>query len=156
MTAPKSGTTTYGYDAANNRRSLLVVGGAEAGPQTVVELFDAEGNGRWYAFSLPQPGNGFGPAIDVERRFHAMGTELRITVQAPDRAAALGASEAAYRSVQEAEQRLSTWTTDSELSRVNQAPVGFTKCPWTSRMNSSPPSTASARWISSAASLGSL
>ncbi len=63
-----------------------------------------------------------GPA--VERRFLTMGTELNLTVQAPDRTAALAASDAAFRAVREAEQRLSTWTPDSELSRVNRTPAG--------------------------------
>jgi len=65
-----------------------------------------------------------GNAAEVERRFHTMGTELNLTVQAPDRAAALAASDAAFGAVHDAEQRLSTWIPDSELSRVNLTPAG--------------------------------
>jgi len=57
----------------------------------------------------------------VERRAWAMGTRLVVTVAADRRAIALGASEAAIRAVAEVEARLSTWTHDSELSRLNGA-----------------------------------
>jgi len=60
----------------------------------------------------------------VQRRLAAMGTELNVLVTAPDRAAALAASEAAVRAVEETEARLSAWRADSELSRLNAAPVG--------------------------------
>jgi thiamine biosynthesis lipoprotein len=53
-----------------------------------------------------------------------MGTELNLVVKAPTRMAALAASEAAYRAVGAAEERLSTWTERSELSRVNDAQIG--------------------------------
>lgn len=60
----------------------------------------------------------------IERLLVAMGTTLHIEVAAADRAAALAASEAAARAVQAAEERLSTWRADSELSRWLAAPVG--------------------------------
>lgn len=60
----------------------------------------------------------------VERRVAAMGTELTLEVFAPDRAAALAASEQALRSIEATEARLSTWREDSELSRLNSTPVG--------------------------------
>ncbi len=53
-----------------------------------------------------------------------MGTSLAIEVEAPTREAALLASEAAVRAIQEVEARLSTWGDDSELARLNSAPVG--------------------------------
>ncbi len=53
-----------------------------------------------------------------------MGTELVVFAAAPTRAAALDASEAAVAAVAAAEQRLSTWLSDSELSRLNGAAVG--------------------------------
>jgi len=57
----------------------------------------------------------------IERRVRVMGTELSLVVEAPDRAMALEASEAAVAGVNAAEMRLSTWTGSSELSRVNRA-----------------------------------
>jgi len=60
----------------------------------------------------------------VERIVGAMGTELRVVVDATDRGTALGAAEAAIRAVAAAEDRLSTWSEGSELSRLNRAPIG--------------------------------
>ncbi len=60
----------------------------------------------------------------VERRLTAMGTGLSLEVLADTRATALAASEAAARAVGQVEARLSTWRADSELARVNSAPVG--------------------------------
>ncbi len=64
----------------------------------------------------------------VERRLCAMGTWLALEVRAKDRDAALAASERAVRAIESTEARLSTWREDSELSRLNRAPVdeGFT------------------------------
>jgi thiamine biosynthesis lipoprotein len=58
------------------------------------------------------------------RRLRAMGTELRVDVQAADRPASLAASEAAIAAILETERRLSTWNDASDLSRANRAPVG--------------------------------
>jgi len=55
-----------------------------------------------------------------------MGTSLRVSVEAPDRATALAATEVAIAAVIAAEARLSTWRSTSELSRVNALPVGRT------------------------------
>lgn len=63
-------------------------------------------------------------AAEVERRLGMMGTELTVTVRAPERAAALAASELAVRALDAAESRLSTWRHDSELWNLNQAPSG--------------------------------
>jgi thiamine biosynthesis lipoprotein len=53
-----------------------------------------------------------------------MGTSLDIAVEAPDRAAGLAASERAVEALEAAEARLSTWRNDTELARLNRAPVG--------------------------------
>lgn len=53
-----------------------------------------------------------------------MGTALEIEVEAPDRAAALAASEKAVEALEAAEARLSTWRDDTELARLNRTPVG--------------------------------
>ncbi|MEM7310940.1 MAG: FAD:protein FMN transferase [Planctomycetota bacterium] len=60
----------------------------------------------------------------VERRVAAMGTLLVLDVGAPTRAEALRASEAAVRALARVEQRLSTWSSESELARLNAARVG--------------------------------
>jgi len=60
----------------------------------------------------------------VERHLAAMGTHLTVEVTAPTRGDALAASEAAVRAIEAVEARLSTWTDDSELARLNAAPVG--------------------------------
>ena len=60
-------------------------------------------------------------AARIERLLAAMGTGLRIEVEAEDRMEALRASEAAARAVEATEQRLSTWRPDSELSQLTSA-----------------------------------
>jgi FAD:protein FMN transferase len=60
----------------------------------------------------------------VERRVMLMGTSLEITVEAADRATGLAASERAVEALEAAEARLSTWRDDTELARLNHAPVG--------------------------------
>jgi thiamine biosynthesis lipoprotein len=62
--------------------------------------------------------------VRVERVAPMMGTVLELLVEAPDRRRALEASERAIRALEAAEARLSTWREDSELSRLNRAPVG--------------------------------
>ncbi|HEX6201438.1 MAG TPA: FAD:protein FMN transferase, partial [Thermoanaerobaculia bacterium] len=64
------------------------------------------------------------PPQRVERHLSAMGTELTLVVEAAERAAALAASERAVRAIEVVEARLSTWRDDSELARLNRAPVG--------------------------------
>jgi thiamine biosynthesis lipoprotein len=59
----------------------------------------------------------------VERRLPMMGTILHLTVEADRRESALAASERAVEVLEAAEDRLSTWRSDSELSRLNRAPV---------------------------------
>jgi FAD:protein FMN transferase len=55
----------------------------------------------------------------VERRLAVMGTSLEIRVEAADRDQALAASERAVAAIEAAENRLSTWRTDTELARLN-------------------------------------
>lgn len=69
-------------------------------------------------------GAGIVAAATVERVVGAMGTSLVITVSAPERGAALEASEAAVRAIEAAEHRLSTWRSDSELACLNREPEG--------------------------------
>jgi thiamine biosynthesis lipoprotein len=69
------------------------------------------------------------PRVTVERVALVMGTSLSMQVSGPDRASALAASELALRAVEATEARLSTWRTDSELSRIfAQAPGTFHPC----------------------------
>ncbi|MDE2825201.1 MAG: FAD:protein FMN transferase, partial [Gemmatimonadota bacterium] len=62
--------------------------------------------------------------VRVERHLSLMGTTLVISVEAWDRRAAIDASEKALEALRRAEQRLSTWTNDSELARLNAAEAG--------------------------------
>lgn len=62
--------------------------------------------------------------VRIERHLNLMGTTLVISVEARDRRAAIDASEKALETLRRAEQRLSTWTKDSELARLNEAEVG--------------------------------
>ncbi|HMB52424.1 MAG TPA: FAD:protein FMN transferase, partial [Thermoanaerobaculia bacterium] len=74
-------------------------------------------------FLAPASAAGAEPA-SVERRVLAMGTEATLVVEADDRAAALAASEQALAALAAVEARLSTWSDDSELAKLNAAPVG--------------------------------
>ena len=65
-----------------------------------------------------------GAGETVERLAGAMGTSLRLVVEGASRKDALAASEAALRAVEAVEERLSTWRDESELARLNAAPVG--------------------------------
>lgn len=74
------------------------------------------------ALSPPPPS--VAAAATVERQGHVMGTRMTMRVTAADRTRALGAAEAAWRELEAAEARLSTWGETSELARLNAAPVG--------------------------------
>ncbi len=63
--------------------------------------------------------------IEIERRVAVMGTTLEIVLLAGERMSGLRASEAALRAIEAAERRLSTWTADSELARLNAAAPGL-------------------------------
>jgi thiamine biosynthesis lipoprotein len=54
-----------------------------------------------------------------------MGTEASVTVVAASRGEALDASERIAAALEAAEARLSTWREDSELARLNRAPLGI-------------------------------
>jgi len=60
----------------------------------------------------------------VERQLLAMGTVLAVRVEAPDRATALAASEAAVRAIGRVEARLTSRGGTSELARLSAGPVG--------------------------------
>ncbi len=60
----------------------------------------------------------------VVRHLAVMGTAFALSVSAPTRARARDAGEAAVRAVEAADRLLSTWRTDSPLSRLNAAPPG--------------------------------
>src|SRR5918996_6546284 len=53
-----------------------------------------------------------------------MGTTLRIEVCAATRRAGIGAIEDAFTAVRRTDSLLSTWREDSEMARVNAAPIG--------------------------------
>lgn len=63
----------------------------------------------------------------AERRLAAMGTGFDLAIEAPTRAEALSASEAAVSALEGVERRLSTWREDSELAALNRSAVGRTR-----------------------------
>lgn len=62
--------------------------------------------------------------VTLEREAYLMGTRLRVQVAAPNRDAALAATERAFAEVRRLEGLLSTWRPDTEVQRLNAAPVG--------------------------------
>lgn len=62
--------------------------------------------------------------VRVEREAWAMGTRVRLVVEARGREEARAATEAALREIERVERVLSTWDAGSELSRLNAAPAG--------------------------------
>lgn len=71
------------------------------------------------------PGAG-APGERIERRLLAMGTWLRIDLEAGNRPLGLGASESAVLALRAVEMRLSTWSGASELAQLNRLPLGAT------------------------------
>lgn len=69
------------------------------------------------------------PPARVTRTAWLMGTRARIDVEGRSRAEAIDASEAVLRVMSSAEERLSTWRDDSELTRLNRLPPGTTDRP---------------------------
>lgn len=65
----------------------------------------------------------------VERTAWLMGTRAHLSVEADERARALGASEAALDAMVAMEELLSTWRDDTELARLNRAPIGSAVTP---------------------------
>lgn len=84
---------------------------------TVLNLMLLLGLGSASASSQPPP-------VWVEREAWLMGTTLHVRVAADDRASGIHAIEAAFREVRRLEGVLSTWTNESEISRVNRAAAG--------------------------------
>jgi thiamine biosynthesis lipoprotein len=64
------------------------------------------------------------PPVWVERETAVMGTHLRVTVAATSRQHGIDAIEAGFREVRRLDSILSSWRSDSELSRINGAPPG--------------------------------
>lgn len=62
----------------------------------------------------------------VDRTVHQMGTLLRIRLEGVERSCGLAAAEAAVAEVARLEGVLSSWTSTSELGRLNAAPAGAT------------------------------
>ncbi len=62
--------------------------------------------------------------VELSRRVVVMGTVLEVEVSARDRETAVAASQAAIDAVEAVDRRLSTWSEESELSRLNRAAVG--------------------------------
>src|SRR3990172_11430508 len=61
------------------------------------------------------------PAVrPIEREIFLMGTSLRVTLFTADREQGIRDTESLIRIVEETEQQLSTWRSDSELSHLNQ------------------------------------
>jgi|CXWL01.1.fsa_nt_gi thiamine biosynthesis lipoprotein len=77
----------------------------------------------FFALLLAAPAPGAGT---VERRLTLMGTEARLQLLGPSRSEALAASERVVRALLAAERRLSTWTQESELARLNAAALDRT------------------------------
>lgn len=63
----------------------------------------------------------FAPAGEAERTVLAMGTVLKVRVEAPDALRAEAAAEAALREIGRIEAACSTWIPDSDFSRLNRA-----------------------------------
>ncbi len=65
-----------------------------------------------------------GASTTVSRRVALMGTWAHLEIRAGDPAAAEAAAEAAIRELEAGEAQLSTWTTGSDLARLNATPAG--------------------------------
>ncbi len=87
----------------------------------------AAGVGLWMAAPAKAqvaPDGSTAEPARVERRVVSMGTHVDIAVAAANRGSALAASQMVVDSLDCAQERLSTWTADSELARFNRAPAG--------------------------------
>lgn len=80
--------------------------------------------GCWVALVGALPGGRPHRAVWVERTAWVMGTALTARVAGATADAGIRAIEAAFDSVRTLDAVLSTWRDDSELARVNAAPVG--------------------------------
>lgn len=70
------------------------------------------------------PGPAEGVPVAVEREAYLMGTVLRARVEAADREVGIAALEAGLAEVRRLDGVLSSWRPESELGRLNAAPVG--------------------------------
>ena len=62
--------------------------------------------------------------IPVRRQVVLMGTLCTLNVYAPDRASGIDRCESYVRVLEETNRQLSTWASESELSRLNRQPIG--------------------------------
>lgn len=94
-------------------------------PSAVAAVLASLGAGALLAAPAAVPEPATAPqTAEVHRRLIAMDTVLDVRVEAPDRRAALAASEAAVRAIEAVEAELSVWRDDTPLSRLNRSPVG--------------------------------
>lgn len=112
--------STHAAMTPRARRRVARAARAAAATATLALAVLAGAAGAREHRGVPAPATGDA----VERELAVMGTALRMRIEAGDRAAALRASEAAFAALAETEARLSTWRDDSELARLNAAPVG--------------------------------
>ncbi|MDA2926527.1 FAD:protein FMN transferase [Acidobacteria bacterium AH-259-G07] len=70
----------------------------------------------------PSAGSQF---VEVTREVYLMGTRCTLIIYAPDRRSGLGQLETFLRIMEKTEEELSTWRSDSALSRLNQHPLGL-------------------------------
>jgi len=80
---------------------------------------------RWWADSLATKGvpADFGKLRNLDRRFHAFGTEMSLSVLHDDGALAARAAEDAIREVVRVDAVMSVYRAESDLSRLNRAGV---------------------------------
>ena len=71
----------------------------------------------------PAPGTP-APSAWVEREAYLMGTTLRVALAAPARADGIACIDGVFAGVRRLDAMLSTWRDDSEIARLNHAPVG--------------------------------
>ncbi len=76
------------------------------------------------AFGIIFFGSLLATAEEFERSTLAMGTRLRLRIQARDHVSAVAGSEVALEVIRKAERRLSNWRLDSEVSRLNGMAAG--------------------------------
>jgi len=77
-----------------------------------------------YLLALAAPLQDAADTVRFERTAFVMGTSLHIEVSAENDEKGIAASESALRAIEAVEARLSTWREDSELAKLNRAPVG--------------------------------
>ncbi len=96
--------------------AAIIWAGAAPGPVGMVE------SGGWSC--NVEPAEADSTHVSVLRVAWLMGTEMRAVACAESRSVGMEALESAFAAVRRVERRLSTWIEDSELSRLNSAPLG--------------------------------